>query len=269
MLPSSRRRVVALRSTSRRLCARPAIAVTGVLAALVIAGCGSADNAAARNTVVPMQELPFAEEGAPDPGIGVLAFREEWSDTAAADTLTLWTGPRSGEPWARFVWTLDQVGGWYYSVEQVENGNALRAAILEYGYEIAGLPIDSVDATVNAALVIYGYDAGGNPERAWARLTSNLDVIRWDEHLPQQALYFRDERQAVLYDAPDGRAIEFALPEWDYQLIPDSVDGDWMRVHASTPHFCSGDPAERETTAWIRFLDERRRPTVWYYTRGC
>jgi hypothetical protein len=215
-----------------------------------------------------MHELPFAEEGAPELGLGLIGFRQEWSDTAA-DTLTLWTAARNGEPTARFVWTLDQVGGWYYRVEQVEDGGAVRAAILEYDYEIAGLPIDSLDTAAQAALGIYGYDTGGNPRRAWARITADIDLILWDEHLPQQALFFRNGPHAVLHAEPNGDVIEFPLPDWDYQLIPDSVDGVWMRVHASTPHFCSGDPAEREITAWIRYLDEQRRPTVWYFTRGC
>lgn len=256
---------------TRRHGRRRASAVAACHAAAVAClafSCADAD-VEPRNTVMPMHTLPPAADGTTDFGIGVIGFRQEWSDTQAADTLTLWREPVNGEPVARFVWAADGAGGWEYRVEQAEPGAAVAGAAIEYDYEIAGLPVEHVDRSAGAARVIYGIDAAGEPRTAWARLHDDLELILWSEHLPAQALFFRSNTDARLFDAPDGRPIPFDLPEWDYQLMPDSVHGDWMRVHASVPHFCTGDPAQREVTAWIRYLDPRGRPTVWYYTRGC
>jgi hypothetical protein len=33
---------------------------------------------------------------------------------------------------------------------------------------------------------------------------------------------------------------------------------------------CGEEPgAVRDTVAWVRTVDDRGRPRVWYYTRGC
>jgi hypothetical protein len=58
----------------------------------------------------------------------------------------------------------------------------------------------------------------------------------------------------------------------EYAMHPEEVRGSWMRVRLVVPSDNCVDPdsVPRQTRrAWIRYLDDRGRPNVWYYTRGC
>jgi hypothetical protein len=56
-----------------------------------------------------------------------------------------------------------------------------------------------------------------------------------------------------------------------YAMHPVEARGPWLRVRVVTPSDnCEPDPAPRRTRElWIRYLDARGRPNVWYYARGC
>ena len=53
-----------------------------------------------------------------------------------------------------------------------------------------------------------------------------------------------------------------------YSMEPLAVRGSWMEVRL-VQGMCGEMPPDTLGQAWIRYLDPRGRPLVWYHTRGC
>jgi hypothetical protein len=209
------------------------------------------------------------EPGPVDPGIGMVSFaeaeRETWSDS-----LPLYRRPGDRRPTGYFLFASDQQGGWSFAIAWPA---ALTTNLIEFGYEIAGLPLDSMTPDRHWARVIPGFAADGTPIRAWAPLdTGSVELTVWAEHLRQNDLFFRAGVAPAFFDAPNGPARAFPLPAeiQDYVLHPLDARGAWLRVRVVTPSDLCADPqSPRSAELWIRYLDGAGRPLVWYHTRGC
>jgi hypothetical protein len=211
------------------------------------------------------------EPGPADPGIGVLSFPSRAFDSPTwADSLPLYRRPGDNRPIGYFLFGSESQGSWFYAVAWP---SALTINLLEFGYEEAGLPFDSVTADGRWARVIPGTTAGGLPEYAWAPLDADsIGLVRWADVLPQHDLFFGPGVTPVFFDAPGGRVVTFPLAgeRPDYILHPLEARGDWLRVRAVTPSDMCADPeSPRRAELWIRYLDPNARPLVWYHTRGC
>jgi hypothetical protein len=152
----------------------------------------------------------------------------------------------------------------------------LEPNVLEFEYEEAGIPLDSLNADTSWARVILGFDASGAPHRGWVRLDStHLKHKLWTTELPGRSLFFVDGSTRQLLHAPNGRPIAPPLDSVaaaDYILHPLETKGSWMRVRLAVPaDICVGpdEPAPTSSVGWIRYLDPKGRPLVWYYSRGC
>jgi hypothetical protein len=215
---------------------------------------------------------------ASDRGVGILIFAADSVPPGGTirKTVTLYASPSTqARVLGRFVFTSADMN-WSYQMELQEAGVCSNA--LEYGYEDDGLPIDTVRAD-RWVRVIYAIAADKQPRRAWVQaLPGRTAVLEWPQHLKEQSLFFLDEASGIaFYHAAAGTRARFELakdPETgriSYSITPVQVQGPWMQVRVTTPTDQCTDraPAARDTTLWIRYLDERRRPLVWYYTRGC
>ena len=240
----------------------------GTVRTLLLLAAGAATAAAQAAPLVRTEGWRHLfDPGSIDPGIGVVSFgvprQSEW-----ADTLVLLEQPGASRPMGRFLFASDGTGGWTYAIIWPDS---LTTNLLEYGYEEAGLPFDSLSPDGRWARVIPGFTREGSPVVAWAPASELVTIVRWREHLAEHDLFFRDGVTPAFFDAPDGRLVEFALPETgDYILHPLETRGSWMRVRAVTPSDMCADPeAPNEAQLWIRLLDSSGRPLVWYHTRGC
>lgn len=206
------------------------------------------------------------DPGKVEPGIGAVAFA--WPETTVwSDTLLLHAGPGVGRPAGRFLFASDGAGGWQYAIEW---SDTLATNLLEFGYEEVGLPMDSLSTDGGWARVVPGFRMDGTPVHAWAVVGGRVQVVRWPERLAERGLFFRDGVAPAFFAAPDGAPAAFPLASDDYILHPLEVRGPWMRVRAVTPADMCADPeSPRSAELWIRYLDERGRPLVWYHTRGC
>jgi hypothetical protein len=173
---------------------------------------------------------------------------------------------------------------------------------LEFSYEEVGLPIDSLATDPRAgddrragaraampgseplsrqdlsgwARVVYGY-LSGDRLFGWVRLQPRYAVTLWPDALPTHVLFFADSIPFRIHATPGGDVVRFPLAydppgsnRVDYIMHPLETDGPWMRVRAVTPSdYCADPPTPRDTTGWIRYLDDASRPRVWYFTRGC
>lgn len=210
------------------------------------------------------------EAGPIDPGIGALAFAQgAWDAGARRDTIPLFERPGAAQPSGYVVFASDSVSVGPYAVAWPV---PLVTNLIEVGYEIAGLPIDSLTGS-GWARAIVGFEAGDRPVRAWVPVDEgSVEQILWSEHLPAQDLFFRSGVTPAFFDAPDGRAAAFALPAGsdDYVLHPLEARDGWLRVRAVTPSDMCADPeGPSSAELWIRYLDRAGRPRVWYHTRGC
>jgi hypothetical protein len=211
-----------------------------------------------------------------DLGIGVVYF--PMKTPVQDERLVLRTLPdASAGQVAEFRFYMPDESRWFYDVS-AKPGDTFAASLVEYGYEESGLPLDSIAADGRWARVIYGYAPDGSALLGWAAL-EGVEHVLWRDWLPTRAAFFLEPGAALLADRPDGAVIDLDLArtsaapphDYDYHLEPDSVAGDWLRLRVVTPSdACGLQPVDRrEVVGWTRYIDERGRPLVWFFSRGC
>lgn len=211
----------------------------------------------------------------PDRGLGVVGLADSvWG--ARADTFAIVARPGGAEVVARWVRSSDRVGGEMHAL--VHGAATVPAPVLEYGYEISGLVVDSVDVSGRWARVQVGDTTAPAARRGWIDLRDpRLTLLRWAAYLPElDGVYALDPTRLVLHRAPNGARLPAPLvPRFDaddHWLEILERRGDWLRVRLTQPAMtCGAEPVTNGVTVegWVRFLDGRGRPLVWYYTRGC
>lgn len=259
---------------------------------LFSAACGASQESPAPDDIVPSDvsdATPTPHVLAPvqafeltgrDLGRGVLRFgwHEDRAREGSADTILIRDAADPGAALlARYIYTFgataDADADWGWRTEAAEPG--LIAADVEFDYEENGLPIDSLAG--GWVRVLYGTTEAGDSRKGWARLRTNVEAVHWPELFAERNLFFLDDVTPEFYAAPDGPPVTITLARepdpphrLDYTMQPDSLAGSWMRVRLFTPsNYCFDplDPAEH--VVWIRFLDDRSRPRVFYHSRGC
>ena len=273
------------------------VGATLLAAACAPAGGASADDAArpaasaAASSAVASQAwkrtawAPHDGRDAEDRGTGVvfLAAAPAGAPVPRSDTLLFRAAPSPGAPAvAALVVDHDAEGGWAYAVAAAR---PVAPRLLEYGYEEAGVPIDSADATGRWVRGMVGVTADGRPLTGWAELRDGHGArLLWAEHLRDQLIFPLDPEHLAFHATPGGAAVRIAPPAAagrvsdapgdarDVAIYPVEARGDWLRVRAVAPSDLCVPPdsvPRTETLAWIRYLDARGRPLVWYHTRGC
>jgi hypothetical protein len=205
-----------------------------------------------------------------DFGVGLLHF----VPGDRVDSIWLLNAPDSaGEPNGLFVLDTATPAMLRYAVIAPDS---LIPNLVEYGYEILGLPIDTIraDRWVRAIL---GFQQTGEPHKGWVRPdTVGVSLIQWADYLPKQGLvFFRAGQPGTLFTNPGDQlpALTVALePPLDYTLEPLEVAGRWMRARVRHPfRWCVDFNRDSVPTVelWLEYLDSRGRPAVYYPSRGC
>lgn len=220
---------------------------------------------------------PASAEEVRDIGVGVLHFgaRADSIGAAREDTVAIRNAPSDQAAIvARWIHRYGAEGVWEYRLETAEEG--LLRNDIEWSYEENGLPVDTIAANGSWARVVYAADGSGDTRLGWARLSERMRLERWPDVLSQQNLFFRHPDSLAFFDAPDGAAVPLEITTGDtrdgldYAIQPLRIVDEWMQVVVTTPSdYCVDPPDPQSDTTWIRFLDDRGRPRVWYYTRGC
>ena len=252
----------------------PLAALTVLAIGAVVSACGVATTPGAAAETAPREQAQLVDRGT---GIVHLArFPGIETGGHRADTIPVHAEPRGDSAViARFILRTDSMT-WGFDLESAP---PVESNLLEYGYEELGLPADSAPRADGWVRVVHGFGADSTPRTGWVRLVAD-DVAyqAWSDILPENVLFFLSDADIRFRDAPDGRTVALPLHaegsgadrRLDYILHPLEARGDWLRVRAVTPSdYCFDPPSPRDTTVWIRYLDERGRPRVWYHTRGC
>lgn len=267
--------------------------VAATACALLLVGCARAgdppadaragDDATTLSGWTRAAWAPHDGRDAEDRGTGIVFLAGGGVGTAPReDTLLFHARPAAdAPPVAAVIVTYGADGGWRHDVAAPR---PVAPRLLEYGYEEAGVPTDSADATGRWVRGVLGLDSAGAPVRGWAELRDGrTGQLRWAEHLVGQPVFLLRPSAEAFRQAPDGPVLPVPVPsagtgalamgtEIDVAIHPIERRGDWLHVRLVAPSdLCvPGDEWPRhETRAWIRYLDERGRPLVWYYTRGC
>ena len=261
---------------------RVAVAASAALVTVVAvaAACGGpATDAADTRHVVEWEPHPLEGPAPPlDRGVGVVYFAR-LPGTARApvtDSLAVLadTSP-AADTVALFLLRETTPHAYRYAVA---SRDSLTPNVVEFDYEIAGLPMDTLSAGGAWARVVVGFARDGRPRTGWAPVRdAQARVLLWRERLPEQSLHFAEGVAPDFRDRPDGDVLAVALGDsaaadsLGYSMQPLEVRGDWMRVRVTVPHECRVIDARTavQVEAWIRFVDARGRPRVWYSPRGC
>jgi hypothetical protein len=205
-----------------------------------------------------------------DRGIGILTFGPTSTSPSAGHNIEISVFPEIGntEATSIFLFIPDSLG-YRYAIGADRN---LQPNIIEFGYEICGLPFDTL-TSANWARVILGFESDKKVYKGWVRLDSTtIEYHLWKDLLPKHSLYFF--RESNFYDTLGGSPStwEVNFTTRNYIMHPLNSQGSWIYVRVACPSgMCDGPDAPKSDTliAWIKYLDDSGRPLVWYYTRGC
>lgn len=245
-------------------------AATAADSSAVSLGSGDTPYRAVADAAVPADVMP-------DHGRGILhlATRVDTTPGTNEDTVVIRRAPTDeAEIVARWIHRYGTEGTWEYRLETNEQ-NLLRGDI-EWLYEENGLPVDTIAGDSSWARVVYAKDEGGDARLGWVRLNDRTIIELWPDVLMQQHLFFRRPDSVAFHVTPEGERVPLEIQSGDtpdgldYTMVPLGAAGDWMQVEVTSPSdYCAENAGTRKDTAWIRYLDARSRPRVWYFTRGC
>lgn len=205
-------------------------------------------------------------------GVVFLAVAEDKGARGVADSLLLRALPDSNAaPVGAMILAVTPDGAATYRVAAADS---LRPNLVEHGYEESGVPFDSTDASGQWVRGILGFRADGSALTGWINLeTQGVGTTHWAAALANRPIFFPKPELAAFFSGPDSARPAPSPPrEPDYAVYPEEARGPWLRVRLVQPSdLCTPpDSVRRETrTLWVRYLDDRGRPTVWYHTRGC
>jgi hypothetical protein len=217
---------------------------------------------------------PYASVAPGDLGIGV-AYLTHAADKGASmgtDTLLIRSSPdAAAPPIGAMLFTVAANGVTQYAIAA---DDSLRPNLVEYGYEESGVPFDSTDVTGRWVRGILGFASDSVARVGWIDTKQQgTRVIRWAAHLADRLVFFPKPEKAAFFAAPDSTK-PVAVPTGGddaYAIHPMEVRGGWLHARVVTPSDnCEPDFTGGQTRmVWIRYLDARGRPNVWYYPRGC
>lgn len=189
------------------------------------------------------------------------------------DTLLFRESPRGGSPVvAALIRERPSPGGWSYAALAPPN---VTLNFLEHGYEESGVPIDSSDGTGRWVRAIIGFTPDKQALHGWAALdTPFAERLQWDSVLAERAWYFLDSASTRLYPTlADARARRNGrvLPAHQFEIRILERKEFWLRVRLRWPvDVCNYSEAPTQAGEyWVRYLDGRGRPLMFYPSRGC
>jgi hypothetical protein len=198
-------------------------------------------------TLLNAQELPqsFSVTWSPgadrkriDRGVGIAYFATGAGMGVRADTILVRARPTSTtKVTGGFLYEETQKGiAWRYGVAAPKR---LHPNVVEYGYEEAGVPLDSVSPGRSWSRVILGFDAADAPYRGWVKLDSTrVRHLLWAKVLAGNRVFFLEDSDPRLFDRPEGKELPIRVQvgdNSDYIMHPLEARGPWLRVRVAQP----------------------------------
>ena len=182
-----------------------------------------------------------------DKGIGLVGFRNEPGVLHRADTLVLYQSP-SRRAIIAALWIRESNRGDAIR-HSIAARDSLTPNLMEYGYEIAGLPIDSLSRDRKWARALLGYTTSSAFMKAWVPLdTLQVRLIEWAAYLPSKGgLFLSTPTQAEFALQPGGSTtaspFDPRFPADDHWLEVLDHRGPWLKVRFTQPaDLCGAEP---------------------------
>ncbi len=139
---------------------------------------------------------------------------------------------------------------------------------IEYAYDQYSIPVDTVLSSHWIRLIL-GLDIEMKRIFGWVK-SNNLKLILWSEYLlDDKALYFEDN-EFMIYDTILGKPTEYKLNKLEYSIYPLERVGSWVKVDFRYPtDYCNDEVVPVIKIGWIKYLNSKSRPLLWFWTRGC
>jgi hypothetical protein len=217
---------------------------------------------------------------AEDKGIGLVFFSEHgpYSSSFQSDSMMIYDNQdESSRIIAKFLLIVPvNKNAYQYSVRQLFSIG--KQNFVEYGYEVDGMPFDSLNESSNWARVIFSIQSDSVLNKGWIKLHVSKNFFLWSKELLKHNLFFVPLLATpIFYEKPNGNEYEFSLEKfkqgerrYNYAMHPIRAEGQWLQVLVVSPtDFCDQPINPRKATLWIKYLDENGRPKVFYYSRGC
>ncbi|MCL4214996.1 MAG: hypothetical protein KJZ74_13890, partial [Gemmatimonadales bacterium] len=171
-------------------------------------------------------------------------------------------------------WRFPPEGGCEGLEVRVFHGAAAPAELptLAYGYEeVAAIVLARSGRRAQVALA---------PGSAWLDAGDSSRFLPVEELLPERLSYLRRGALPLLRRTPEDSAPRVTVAGTEAtdetELLADVIDtrrvGEalWVRVVFEEENFCSQErTGVRGDSVWVPFHGADRRPTVWFYSRGC
>ncbi len=222
--------------------------------------------------------------------VGTISFGQGWADReygvgiASVESpyqvkLTFYTSPSKHSSRVAFFQAE--------SLTFAKNNLTVRSfdQMVEISYDDIGFPVLAFSPDSQWVKVSLDCHDLKNKNIGWIpRQTAGLKVQSWTEILSNRsAFFFMKPDWITFYARPDkSTQVHPTLnPQGSspsYQLYRKQIKGRWMQVELETPSSLgkTEDDVLKEygvkptkRVVWIQFLDERNRPRIFYYTRGC
>lgn len=221
--------------------------------------------------------LMFGDSVPRDLGHGVVYIRLDWQSGRSypqVDTFLIRQRPDSSSDAVGAIVTNRRAEGWPLFMN-VWAPRPVTDNVREFGYEEIGMPFDSIDATARWHRIIMGFTSERQPWTGWVAVGDSIfERATWKEKFMGNSLYFINFDSGSFHSAPNGPVVTTTRALADSGFDVTSIDSQWpwMKVEVEHPgETCEGNypPHRRTDTLWLRALDERGRPRVFYPTRGC
>lgn len=189
------------------------------------------------------------------------------------DTLRFRAAPRPDAPVvAALIRERSEERGWSYAALAPAD---VTLNFLEHDYEESGVPTDSIDASGRWVRAIVAFTPAKVPLFGWASLDTRwVQTFSWEERIAERAWYFVDSASTVLYPtlaaAQAGRGGR-PLPAHRFEIRVLERRPPWLRISMRWPVDVCAEPnaSAKSGEFWVRYLDQRGRPLMFYPSRGC
>jgi hypothetical protein len=216
-----------------------------------------------------------------DYGIGLVYLAEHGPNSGhlATDSILIFQEPAQT---SKHIATLSQIvtnpiGNYHYLIVPRQPSDIQN--MIEFSYEVNGLPFDSINSTNTWVRVVYILSEDNIACKGWVKVQApHTKIIIWKKYLNQGNLFFLPTSLPPrFYDKPNGNEVTFHLDKigsketrYDYVLHAIKSEGDWLQVLVVSPSdYCFEPTNPRKKLLWIRYLDDSGRPLVFYSPRGC
>lgn len=251
--------------------------------ALMSAGCSGRpeDRATPSSSASALVRRPWDPYGNQFPdtidrGTGVITLAvgpDSGRSFPSEDTLLFRATPRPDAPVvAALIRERPSPGSWSYAA-LAPAGATLN--FLEHDYEESGVPFDSADTSGRWVRAIVAFAPDRTPLHGWASLDREwVRTLAWEDRLAERAWYFVDSASTVVYptlDAAKTRRGGRPLPAHQFEIRIVERHTPFLRIRMRWPVDVCSEPNDSAQSGefWVRYLDDRGRPLMFYPPRGC